>query len=120
MAKKGGKRGAQKRRKGKEEERKEGERRRKGKGKEKGAPFSIFTGAPKVCSEFAPRGYVILDTPLLIILLTQVTNCYYLNRNYTTFCKFLCVQYGIRIGPITKYKYNKLMGPFVLKRGNIK
>ena len=32
-----------------------------------GAPFLIFTGAPKVLSEFAPRGYLILDTPLICV-----------------------------------------------------
>ena len=38
----------------------------RGRGKKtwNGAPFLIFTGAPKVLSEFAPRGYVILDAPL--------------------------------------------------------
>ena len=40
----------------------------RGRGKKtwNGAPFLIFTGAPKVLSEFAPRGYVILDTPLIM------------------------------------------------------
>ena len=40
----------------------------RGRGKKtwNGAPFLIFTGAPKVFSEFAPRGYVILDTPLML------------------------------------------------------
>ena len=38
----------------------------RGRGKKpwNGVPFLIFTGAPKVLSEFAPRGYVILDTSL--------------------------------------------------------
>ena len=38
----------------------------RGRGKKtwNGAPFLIFTGAPKVLSEFAPQGYVIPDTPL--------------------------------------------------------
>ena len=42
----------------------------RGRGKKtwNGAPFLIFTGAPKVLSEFAPRGYVILDTPLQPLL----------------------------------------------------
>ena len=42
----------------------------RGRGKKtwNGAPFLISTGAPKVLSEFAPRGYVILDTPLQMFI----------------------------------------------------